>query len=213
MKKELIVNVALPYGTYLVLSHYFGLSTVMALAIGALFPVASIIVTALAEQRVQAIGIIVLAATGASILGSFVLDDPVLLLAKGSLITGIVGLVFGVSLMLKRPLVYYIATSDSAEARSEGEVLWEIEPRYRRAMRTLTLAWTIALFVEAIVRLILIPLLPLEVFLPVSETMWIAVFGLMTAWSWRYGRRVIGPIMAERGVGTPPGDAATSTHP
>ena len=208
MKKDLIVNVALPYGTYLVLAHYFGVATVTALAVGALFPVFSIILSAVKERRVQAIGLIVLAATAASIVGSLVLDDPKLLLAKGSLITGVVGVVFGVSLLLKRPLVYYIATGDSAEARSEGEALWENVPRYRQAMRTLTLAWTIALFAEAILRLVLIPLLPLEVFLPVSETMWIAFFGLMSAWSWRYGRRVIGPIEEGRRDGAPATGAA-----
>ena len=58
-------------------------------------------------------------------------------------------------------------------------------------MRRLTIVWTLALFVEASLRLILIPLLPIEIFLPVSEAMWIGFFALMMAWSWRYGRRRI----------------------
>ncbi|MDQ0315693.1 VC0807 family protein [Amorphus orientalis] len=193
MKKELIVNVALPYATYLLLHHYFGVANVPALAAGAVFPIVSIIVTFLRERRLQPIGLIVLVATSASIAGSFLLDSPTLLLAKGSLITGTVGLVFGLSLLWKRPLVYYIATADPDDRR-EGEALWPTTPRYRQMMRTITIAWTVALIAEALLRLALIPLLPIEIFLPISETMWIALFVPMTAWSWRYGQRTMSEI-------------------
>lgn len=201
MKKDLIVNAALPYATYLILSHFLHWNDVNALAAGAVFPLASILVTFAKEGRLQAIGLIVLVATIASIVGSFLLDSPTLLLAKGSLITGMVGLVFAVSLLWKRPLVYFIATGGDAEARREGEQLWAGVPRYRQVMRTITIAWAVALFVEATVRLILIPLLPIEVFLPISETMWIVFFAPMTAWSWRYGRREIGKLEAASATG------------
>jgi hypothetical protein len=58
-------------------------------------------------------------------------------------------------------------------------------------MRRLTAIWAIALLGEATLRLALIPMLPIAIFLPVSEAMWIGFFTLMTAWSWRYGRRVV----------------------
>lgn len=37
--------------------------------------------------------------------------------------------------------------------------------------------------------MLLIELLPLVVFLPISEAMWIIFFAAMTLWSWRYGSR------------------------
>jgi hypothetical protein len=57
-------------------------------------------------------------------------------------------------------------------------------------MRRLTAIWAVGLLLEATVRLMLIPLLPIAVFLPISEAMWIVFFAAMTAWSWRYGTRV-----------------------
>jgi hypothetical protein len=47
----------------------------------------------------------------------------------------------------------------------------------------------VALLCEAGLRLVLIPLLPVEIFLLVSEVMWLAFFALLMAWSYRYGRR------------------------
>lgn len=189
MKKDLIVNVALPYATYLLLHHVLHQSTVTSLAVGAIFPIVSIIVTSLVERRVQAIGIVVLTATLASIAGSVFLDSPTLLLAKGSLITGVIGLVFAGSLLAPRPLVFYVVTGEAPEIREEADALWNNVPRYRQVMRIITIAWAVALLVEASVRLVLIPLLPIEIFLPVSETMWVVFFIPMIAWSRWYGKR------------------------
>ena len=67
----------------------------------------------------------------------------------------------------------------------------QTEAVYRRLMRRITIVWAAALFVEATLRLVLIPLLPIAVFLPVSEALWICCFLLMIGWSWRYAGRVM----------------------
>jgi hypothetical protein len=64
-------------------------------------------------------------------------------------------------------------------------------------MRRLTWIWGVALIGEATLRLLLIDLLPIEVFLPISEIMWIALFAGLTAWSWRYGGRRMAAFRAQ----------------
>jgi hypothetical protein len=61
-------------------------------------------------------------------------------------------------------------------------------------MRRLTLIWGVALYVEATLRLVLIELLPIAVFLPVSEAMWIIFFAAMNLWSLRYSSRQMARI-------------------
>ena len=124
---------------------------------------------------------IVLVVTGVSILGALLFTSPYLLLAKGSLITGGIGTLFLLSLLMPQPLIYYLAsnTGQDPEARAEFAALWEKEPAFRRLMRRLTLIWGLGMYVEASLRLLLIPRLPVAVFLPVSEAMWIAFFALM----------------------------------
>ncbi len=191
MLRDIVVNAALPYATYLLLTRQ-GMPTVPALAAGSAFPIAAILFGWFRERRIPALGIIVLVATAASILGALAFTSPDLALAKGSLITGTVGLAFGASLFAARPLVFHLAaTGRDAAERARMDALWQAEPRYRRVIRQITVAWTVALLAEAGLRLILIPLLPIEIFLPISEAMWIGFFALMMAWSWRYGSRRI----------------------
>lgn len=187
--RDIGVNAVLPYATYLLLS-YEGVPTVQALAAGAVFPVCSILWGFIRERRVQALGMMVLVATVASILAALYFTSPFLALAKGSLFTGSLGLLMLGSLFARRPLVFFLASlGGDPEDRAEADAQWEKEPRYRRLMRRITVVWGIALLCEASLRLVLIPLLPIALFLPVSEAMWIGCCLLMIAWSWRYGSR------------------------
>ena len=188
--RDLGINAGAPYATYLALRAY-DVGVVPALAAGAIFPVTAIIVGFVRKRRVDALGMIILVATAASILGSMLFTSPYLLLAKGSLLTGGIGTLFLLSLAARRPLIFYLAstTGQDAAGRAEYEEMWQTEPRYRSLMRRLTLVWGIGLYCEASLRLVLIPLLPIAVFLPVSEATWILFVLALSAWSWRYGAR------------------------
>ena len=189
MLKDILVSAVLPYTTYLLLRRC-GVPTVYSLVAGAVFPTASIILSLMHERRVQALGLIVLAATSASVVGALALTSPYLALVKESFITGIVGLTFGASLFARHPLVFHLSLAGrDAAARQRWDLLWASVPEFRRVMRRLTAIWAVALLAEATLRLVLISVLPIALFLPISATMWIAFMALLTAWSWRYGRR------------------------
>jgi uncharacterized membrane protein len=187
--RDIGINAGLPYATYLLLS-WWGVPTVQALAAGAVFPVTAIIVGFIRERRVQAIGMIVLVATVASILAALYFTSPFLALAKGSVFSAAFSLLLLGSLLARRPLVFHLAAiSQDAEDRQHAEALWEREPRYRRLMRHITVVWAAAFIVEGSLRLALIPVLPIALFLPISEAMSLGCIGLMVAWTWRYASR------------------------
>lgn len=188
MRNDIIFGAVLPYVAFLIARH-FGLSTVQALAIGSVFPIGVIVVAYVRSRRIAAVGVITLAATIASLISSLYFNSAYLALLKSSLITGCVGLVFALSLLMPRPLVFHFATEKGSEERARGERLWLESSGYRAVMRRMTIVWAVVLFAEAGVRALLIPLLPVDVFLVVSEAMWISVFALMIAWSIRYGNR------------------------
>jgi hypothetical protein len=72
-------------------------------------------------------------------------------------------------------------------------------------MRRITVVWAVALLVEGTLRLLLIPLLPIAAFLPLSEAMSLGCLGLMMAWAWRYGSRQMEQIEAHHGDAVSPG--------
>ena len=78
--RDIGVNAVAPYVTFLIL-HDRGIGTAAALAAGAVFPAGATIVGFLVQRRVQALGIIVLIATAAGIVGALLFTSPYLLLA------------------------------------------------------------------------------------------------------------------------------------
>lgn len=196
MRNDIIFGAVLPYVAFLIARHY-GFTTVHALAIGSLFPIAIIVVAYVRSRRIAAIGVITLSATVASLVASLYFDSAYLALLKNSLITATVGVVFAASLFMRRPLIFHLASEKGSEERESIDRLWEVSAPYRALMRQMTVAWAVVLIGEAIVRALLIPLLPVDVFLIVSEAMWIIVFAAMIAWSMRYGNRRGKAIAAE----------------
>jgi hypothetical protein len=188
--RDILINAVCPYATYLVLSSH-GFSTVHALIPGAVFPAGATMFDFIRERRVQALGLIVLAAVGVSVLGALYFQSPFLVLAKGSLIDAVLGLLFLLSLLLlPRPLVFYLVTmSQDAEGRADMNASWDEGEVYRRVLTRLTMFWGIGLLAEAALRVGLILVLPVAVFLPVGETLGIAFVAAMIAGSWWYGRR------------------------
>ncbi|MDR3535076.1 MAG: hypothetical protein P4L71_01125 [Acetobacteraceae bacterium] len=190
--RDIGVNAVLPYATYLGLTAW-GVATVPALVAGAVFPTGAILFGAIRERRVQAIGIIVLTATAASVASALWFTSPFLALARGALMTTLIALVFLGSLAARRPLVFHLANAgQDAATRQEVEAEWDADPLYRRLMRRLTAIWGAALLVEAALSLVLIALLPVAVVMPLNEVLFWVFFGVLTAWSWRYGRRLMG---------------------
>ncbi len=189
--RDIGINAVLPYATYLALTAY-GVATVPALVAGAIFPTGAILFSAIRERRVQAIGVIVLVATAASVASALWFTSPFLALARGALMTSLIGIAFLGSLLAPRPLIYSLANAaQDPAARAETEAEWVEDPLYRRMMRRLTWVWGLAMLVQAGLSLALIATLPVVVVMPVNEVFFWCFFGAMMAWSWRYGRKVM----------------------
>ncbi len=211
MRNDIIFGAVLPYLAFLA-AQRLGFTDVHALAIGSVFPLGMILFSFLHSRRIAAISIVTLTATLASLIASLWFNSTYLALLKNSLITGCIGLVFLGSLAAPRPLVFFLASEGDDQKRTEAETYWQNSQGYRLVMREMTLAWACALLMEAGLRAVIIPLLPIDIFLPISEAMWIVVFAGMMAWSMRFGSRRMKSIKAE--AGAPDQDAGhAAAHP
>jgi hypothetical protein len=82
------------------------------------------------------------------------------------------------------------ATDGSAAALARWDGFWDDLSVFRRGQRVLTGVWGAALLIEAVIRIPLAFVLPLNVMVAISNIMPIAVITALTFWSIRYGRRI-----------------------
>src|SRR5579872_5066819 len=102
----LIVDGVCPFVVYVLLRKYAtGVSEIMALAIGAIFPAAKGILDVLRRKHVDIIGTIVLIVIIVSLLVS---ASARLFLIRESFVTGALGLVALTSFAWKRPMLFYV---------------------------------------------------------------------------------------------------------
>lgn len=109
MRNDILFGAVLPYLIYLVARH-FDLSIVHALALGSLCPVVVLVLAYVKAGRLAAFSLVMLAATLTSLIASVWFNSAYLALLKSSLVSGAVGLVFLVSLLLSRPLIFHFAS-------------------------------------------------------------------------------------------------------
>jgi hypothetical protein len=129
---------------------------------------------------------------GLGLLTTLISGSPRFFLIKESFLTGFFGLVFLGSLLLSRPLSFYLGRQfvsggdPSRAAWFEG--LWQY-PSFRSSQRLIALVWGVGLLSEALISLGLVFILPTPTFLVISPLMVMGVTVGLIIWTMSYGRR------------------------
>jgi len=189
---ELAVNLLLPWVAYrLALPHWGEGGGLIASAVP---PALWSVIGLVRFRRLDALSATVLLGIALS-LGAMALGGGTrVLLMRESLASGVIGVAFLLSLLRKRPLVFYLARATVARETSEGvarfELLWQERPEFASAMRVLTAVWGVGLVGETAVRGWLAMTWPIERFLVVSPLMGYGLFGALMAWTLWYRTRI-----------------------
>jgi intracellular septation protein A len=146
-------------------------------------------------RRLDAVGLLVLLGIFLSLGAMTVGGSARFLLLRESLVTGVIGLVFLGSLLLPRPLIYYLARSGeakrSAEDLSAFETAWP-KPRFVRAMYLMTWVWGLGLVFEAVLRCWLIWRWPVERSLALAPVISYAIYFSLLGWTLWYRSQLKG---------------------
>jgi hypothetical protein len=185
----LVRDVVLPYALYYFL-HRRGMANVPALAAGGAVNVFFTIVGLIRTRRVQLLGLIVLATFVLGIAASFLTGDARFALAKDSVLTGGVGIVFLLSLLAARPVMYLmirqmLTEGDPARA-AELDRRWDSSPGFRSRQRLMTGVWGAGLLADAVVRLVVIAIVPVSTGAAASTVILLGTFALLIAWTRLY---------------------------
>lgn len=167
------------------LAHRNGLADASSLALATVVPGLWVLGNWAWRRRLDVIPGLALIGITVGLIGVVALHGSELVLKlRESLITGVFGVVFLVSLVVSdRPAIYHlgraIASGQGEGSRGDFELLWG-EERARQVIRTLTLVWGVGLTGEAVLRTALALSLPTGTFLAVVPVVgWVVIGSLM----------------------------------
>ncbi|MGW4562844.1 VC0807 family protein [Streptomyces sp. NPDC004561] len=160
--KPLIVDVAVPLGSYYVLKDGFGMSVFAALAWSSVVPALRTAWGLVRERRTNALAGLILGVNVVSLLLSFVSGDPRLMLAKDSGISSTIAIGILVSVVLGKPMMTagmkpFLIKGDPAK-----EAAWQRltsgaaadSAYFLRKERVFSAVWGVVLFAECVVRVV-----------------------------------------------------------
>jgi len=188
--RSLFVDVALPWLTVRILEAY-GVPTVWALAVAALFPGASTLMSWVYGRRVEAIGIAVFVTILLGIAMALISDEVRFGLLKAAPAFGLFGLACLASLLMPRPLMFFVArhfqTAGDPARAAEWNARMEVAG-FRHAMRVITTVWGLVCVLEAVLGFAAAFLLPVHTAIVAEPALGIAsVVGLLV-WTTAYAR-------------------------
>ena len=188
MLPTLVFDVALPIAAFMLLSRA-GVSTLLAVVAGGVFPAGNILRVWLRSRRLEPLAMIVLAFLAVGSAVSLVSGSVFVALVKESFLTATFGLICLGSLLAERPLLFYIVrqfvAGDDAARLAWWNGLWQY-PDFRAAQRRVTAVWGAVYLAEALLRVAAALVLPPAQVVVLSPVMVFGVMLVLIAWTRRH---------------------------
>ncbi|MES4888249.1 VC0807 family protein [Streptomyces sp. NPDC096012] len=154
--KPLLVDVAVPLGSYYVLKDGLGMSIFAALAWSSVVPAVRTAWGLVRERRTNALAGLILVVNVVSLLLSFVSGDPRLMLAKDSGVSSVVAIGILVSVRLGKPMMTAGMKPLLIKGDAAKEAAWERlasgSADFRRKENVFSAVWGLALLAECVAR-------------------------------------------------------------
>jgi len=189
---ELGINLLCPWLAYTLTEPVYG--EFAALVASSIPPLLWCLFELARNRRIDALSCLILAGIGLSMLGLALGGDAKLLLIRESLISGLIGLAFLVSLFFKRPLVFFLARATVVRQDSENGAQnfyeWWQKPVAQQTIRNITLVWGLGLSAEAVLRTWLAWHWEPQRFLAIAPTLGYLIAGALGLWTFYFVRRL-----------------------
>ncbi|MER6633750.1 VC0807 family protein [Streptomyces sp. NPDC000987] len=160
--RPLLVDVAVPIGSYYLLKEAFGATAFAALAWSSLVPAVRTGWSTVREGRTNPLAALILVVNVVSLVLGFVSGDPRLMLAKDSGVSSVIGIGILVSVALGRPMMTAAVKPFVVKGDAAREAAWQRlasgaavgSAVFRRKERLFSLVWGVALLGECVARVV-----------------------------------------------------------
>lgn len=205
MARGLALDVGLPVVTYYVL-HAAGVSNWFALLAATLVAGARIVLVAIRQRVLNALAFVMLVIYGLGLALTFATGDVRFLVLKDSIGTGVLGLLFLCFALAGHPLTLAATRTWAPERAAAMAERYRTEPAVRHGHFVASMVWGVGLLAEALVRVLLVFLLPISVVVGLSTALAVLVIGSLTMWTGWYvrpARRTLGVQARPAGATSP----------
>jgi hypothetical protein len=186
MIRSMVADLGLPVLTYYGL-HALGADDTTALLAGTLAAAARLAWVAIRSRSLSYFSIMMGAVFGVGLLFTLLTGDPRFLLIKHSVMSAVIGSLFLITAFRGSKPMTLSAQQSFAPAKAE-EIAAEYasNPAVRHGHRVSSVVWGGGLLVEAVVRAVLVFLLPVEVMVGLSTVLTVVTFTLLIGGNVRY---------------------------
>ena len=143
-------------------------------------------------RRLDAVSIIVVASIMFTLAATAMGGSARLIQIRDALVTGAMGVLFLASLLMQKPLIFYLARATSARKTETDamrfEAMWQ-NPGTRRIFRLMTAVWGVGLIVQTALLCSLAWVWPISRYLLLGPFIGYGIFGLLLLWSLWYGAK------------------------
>ena len=182
-------DVGIPVVVYYVL-HLNGVNDWIALLTATLVAGARVVWDAVRARTLNPFSLLVMITFGLGLAATFVTGDARFLLLKDSITTAVFGGAFLLGAVLGRPLTISALRTWQPEHGAAMAQRFHNEPRFRHGHLLTSTVWGVGLLIEAVVRVPLIYLLPIEVMVGLSALLMIGTIAALILWTGWYVRRL-----------------------
>lgn len=189
----LMVNLFLDAGLAILAyaaARLLGYSPFVALIAGTVVAGLRVVWVVVRERKVDPFAVFMMGIFAIGLVLSLVTGSARFLLVKESFGTGAAGLAFVLTCLRGKPLAYHASqrvAAPTVEERDAWARLWQTEPIFRQRFRTMSLVIGGALLVEALVRIPMIYVLPIDAMAVLSPILTPVVITLASIWAVHYG--------------------------
>jgi hypothetical protein len=180
--RSLLIDVAIPVGSYYLFRDGLGLSVWLSLALSTIGPAIRSVTGIMAARQLNLLAGLMLVVNAAAIAVSLTTGDPRLMIAKDSAVSSVIAIAILVSVAARRPLMSAglrpFVTRGSAAREDAWDRLAARSARFRRLESLFSVIWGMALLAECVARLIGAFTLPVTVMVWLGTVLTLGAIGL-----------------------------------
>jgi intracellular septation protein A len=181
---EILVNVVAPFAVYHFAEQRIG--EVNALLASMLVPLAWSLLEFFRRRRIDTLSVLVLGSIALSLLAFIGTGSARVLQLRENFVTGLIGLVFLGSAVIRRPLIYLLARA-MMQRRSDQDMQtsdWlDDDEQVRRGLMTITIVWGFGLIAQAALASVLVFSVSVSSYLLISPFVSYGTIGVLVLWT------------------------------